>query len=139
VHTYTDWIGLNYYNRKIFGDTRAFEKTDMGWNIDPKGIYDALHILWKYKKPIYIAEAGCADARDRFRAEYIRDTVEAIQTALADGIDVRGYCYWSLLDNYELAEGFEKRFGLVEINYDTLERTVRPSAYVYKDIIEKNK
>jgi len=136
VCEYADWIGLNYYNRKIFGDTRVLGKTDMGWNIDPKGIYDALHILWKYKKPIYIAEAGCADAHDRFRADYIRDTVEGIGEALQDGVDVRGYCYWSLLDNYELAEGFEKRFGLVEVNFDTQERTIRPSAFVYRDLIK---
>lgn len=138
VANHTDWIGLNYYHRKIYGDTRELGKTDMWWNIDPKGIYDALQILWKYKKPIYIAEAGCADAHDRFRAEYIRDTVEAIEDALKSGVDVRGYCYWSLLDNYEWADGFGKRFGLVDINYDTLERTIRPSAHVYKDIIEQN-
>lgn len=133
-----DWIGLNYYNRKIFGDTRELDKTDMGWNIDPEGIHDALCILRCYKKPIYVAEAGCADAHDRFRADYIRDTVRAIHAAIQDGVDVRGYCYWSLLDNYEWAEGFEKRFGLVEINYGTLERRVRPSAQVYKEICKTN-
>jgi len=138
VHKQCDWIGCNYYNRKVFGDTRTLDKTDMGWNIDPEGIYDALKELWKYKKPIYVAEAGCADATDRFRADYIRDTVRAMRRAIGDGIDLRGYCYWSLMDNYEWAEGFEKRFGLIEIDYDTLERHVRPSAYVYKDIIESN-
>ena len=110
----------------------------MGWNIDPQGIYGGLVLLAKYKKPIYVTEAGCADATDRFRADYIRDTVRAIHSAITDGVDVRGYYYWSLLDNYEWAEGFEKRFGLIEINYDTLERTIRPSAYVYKEICETN-
>jgi beta-glucosidase len=135
VYKQCDWIGLNFYHRTIFGDTRELDKTDFGWNIDPLGIYDALHILWKYKKPLYVAEAGCADAKDRFRTEYIRDTVHGIEHALQDGVDVRGYCYWSLLDNYEWAEGFTKRFGLVEVDYETQERTVRPSAKVYKEII----
>jgi beta-glucosidase len=57
---------------------------------------------------------------------------------MSEGVDLRGYLHWSLLDNYEWTEGFTKRFGLVEINYATQERTVRPSAYAYKEIIEAN-
>lgn len=133
-----DWIGCNYYNRRVYGETRELSKTDMGWNIDPLGIRDALNELARYKKPVYVSEAGCADAYDRFRADYIRDTVRGIHGAIQDGVDVRGYCYWSLLDNYEWAEGFEKRFGLVEVNYDTLERRIRPSAFVYQEICETN-
>jgi beta-glucosidase len=130
-----DFIGLNYYRRVLFGDTRELQKTDMGWNIDPEGIYDAFMLLKRYKKPIYVSEAGCADAKDRFRADYIRKTIQGIERAIQKGVDVRGYCYWSLLDNYEWAEGFSKRFGLVEVDYDTFKRTVRPSAYVYRDLI----
>jgi beta-glucosidase len=139
VHKQCDWIGLNFYQHHRYGDTRKLDVTDFGWKIDPLiGTHFALKELHRYKKPIYITEAGCADATDRFRAEYITDTVRGIRAALREGVDVRGYCYWSLLDNYEWAEGFEKRFGLVEINYDTLNRTIRPSAYVYKEIIESN-
>lgn len=138
VYKQCDWIGCNYYQRTVYGDTRTLPATDMGWRIDPDGIYDALRELSRYGKPLYVAEAGCADAHDRFRADYIRDTVRAIHRAVIDGSDVRGYCYWSLIDNYEWAEGFEKRFGLVEVNYDTLERRVRPSAYVYKEICTTN-
>jgi beta-glucosidase len=138
VYRKSDFIGLNFYRRVMFGDTRELEQTDMGWNIDPKGIYDAFMILKRYKKPIYVSEAGCADAKDRFRADYIRQTIQGIEQALKNGVDVRGYCYWSLLDNYEWAEGFTKRFGLVEVNYDTMERTVRPSAYIYRDLIEQH-
>jgi beta-glucosidase/6-phospho-beta-glucosidase/beta-galactosidase len=138
VYKKTDWIGLNYYHRKIYGDKRILKKTDMGWSIDPYGIYDALRILWKYKKPIYVAEAGCADEKDAFRKEYIDGTIKGIADAIKSGVDVRGYCYWSLLDNYEWAEGFSKRFGLVEIDYDTLERKVRSSAYFYKEICKSN-
>ncbi len=135
VRSTCDWIGLNYYQRKVFGDTRTLPMTDMGWKSDPGGIYDALTILARHGKPIYVAEAGCADARDAFRADYIRETVQGIERALEAGIPVRGFCYWSLLDNYEWAEGFEKRFGLVEVDYDTLKRTIRPSAYTYREVI----
>jgi len=137
IHRQCDWIGLNYYQHTRYGDTRELQVTDFNWKIDPYlGTYLALRELARYKKPIYVAEAGCADAHDRFRAEYIRNTVRGIAKARADGIDVRGYFYWSLLDNYEWAEGFTKRFGLVEVSYDTLERTVRPSARVYRSIIQ---
>jgi beta-glucosidase/6-phospho-beta-glucosidase/beta-galactosidase len=110
----------------------------MGWDMNPEHIYDALMLLWRYKKPLYVSEAGVADADDSHRAWYIRKQVEGMQRALQEGVDVRGHMYWSLLDNYEWAFGFEKRFGLVEINFDTLERTIRPSAYAYKEIIERN-
>ena len=133
-----DSIGLNYYFHKKFGDTAVYEKTDMDWDIYPEGIRGALHLLNKYKRPLFVSEAGIADAKDVYRANYIQKQVEAVWQAIQDGIDVRGHMYWSLLDNYEWALGYEKRFGLIEINYDTLERTVRPSAQEYKKIIENN-
>lgn len=133
-----DWIGLNYYMHKKFGDGEVYEKSDMGWDVYPEGVCDALRMLSRYKKPLYISEAGVADADDDIRPEYIKRQVVAVRCALEEGIDVRGHMYWSLMDNYELALGFEKRFGLIEIDYDTLERKIRPSAYVYKKIIEQN-
>lgn len=136
---YCDSIGLNYYFYTQFGDVRQWRKTDMDWNFAPGHIYDALKMLSKYKKPLFVSEAGLADATDSGRAEYIKEQVAATWQAISDGIDVRGHMYWSLLDNYEWALGFEKRFGLVEINYETLERTIRPSAYVYKEICESNR
>ncbi len=131
-----DSIGLNYYFHKKFGDTAHYEKTDMDWDIYPEGILGSLHLLWKYKVPLFVSEAGIADERDIYRADYIERQVTAVWQGIQDGIDIRGHMYWSLLDNYEWALGFEKRFGLIAINYDTLERTVRPSAYHYKEIIE---
>lgn len=133
-----DSIGLNYYFYTKFGDTKPWRKTDMDWNFAPEHIYDALHILKRYQKPIYISEAGLADAVDCGRAEYIHKQVDAAWRAIQDGIDVRSHIYWSLMDNYEWALGYDKRFGLVEINYETLERTIRPSAAVYKRICEAN-
>ena len=138
VHQKCDSIGVNYYLHKKFGDTATYEKTDMGWDIYPKGLCDALVMLKRYKKPVWVSEAGVADASDTIRADYIKRLICCMYAAREQGVDVRGYMYWSLLDNYEWAHGFDKRFGLVEINYETLERTVRPSAYVYKEIIEKN-
>lgn len=138
THRSCDSIGLNYYFYTQFGDARTWRKTDMDWNFAPEHIYDALMLLAKYKKPLFVSEAGLADATDSGRAEYIQRQVEATWQAIQAGADVRGHIYWSLLDNYEWALGFEKRFGLVEVNYETLERTVRPSAYVYKAICEQN-
>lgn len=138
IHRKCDSIGINYYLHKKFGDTKIYEKTDMGWDVYPEGLCDALLMMKRYGKPLWVAEAGIADAADRIRADYIKHLIRCMYVAIEQGADVRGYMYWSLLDNYELAHGYEKRFGLVEIDYETLERKIRPSAYVYKDIIEKN-
>jgi beta-glucosidase len=133
-----DSIGLNYYFYTQFGDKRAWRKTDMDWNYAPEHIYDALMILARYKKPIYVCEAGIADESDGGRAEYIERQIKGVWRALQDGVDVRSHIYWSLFDNYEWALGFDKRFGLVAIDYETLARTPRPSAHAYKKIIENN-
>ncbi len=133
-----DSVGVNYYQHKKFGDKEIRPKTDMGWEVYPEGIEGALKLLWRYKKPLFVSEAGVADHDDDMRADYIKRQVAGVWKAIQDGVDVRGHMYWSLLDNYEWAFGFNKRFGLVEIDYDTLERKIRPSAYVYKQIIEAN-
>jgi beta-glucosidase len=138
VVSHCDSIGLNYYFYTKFGDRKKWRKTDMDWNFAPEHIYDALQILSRYEKPLFVSEGGVADAHDTSRAEYITRQVAGVARALAQGIDVRGHMYWSLLDNYEWALGFAKRFGLVAVNYETQERTIRPSAYVYKKICEQN-
>lgn len=133
-----DSIGINYYQHKKFGDTATYPKTDMGWDVYPEGLCDALLMVKRYKKPIWVSEAGVADAKDTIRADYIKRLIRCMHVAIENGADVRGFMYWSLLDNYEWAHGFEKRFGLVEIDYETLARKIRPSAYAYKEIIERN-
>ena len=138
TYKYCDSIGLNYYFYTKFGDKRQWRKTDMDWNFAPEHIYDALMILKKYNLPLFVSEGGLADANDSGRAEYIKKQVLGVWRAIQDGADVRAHLYWSLFDNYEWALGFEKRFGLIEIDYDTLERKIRPSAYIYKEIIEHN-
>ena len=137
VYRSCDSIGVNYYLHKKFGDTRTYEKTDMGWDMYPEGIEDALLMLRRYKLPLWVSEAGVADATDHIRADYIRRFITGMHQAILRGVDLRGYMYWSLLDNYEWAYGFEKRFGLVEVDFATMERHVRPSAYVYKELIEQ--
>jgi beta-glucosidase/6-phospho-beta-glucosidase/beta-galactosidase len=110
----------------------------MGWKMAPAFIYEVIMQLTRYGKPMYIAEAGLADQDDSDRGLYIWAQTRAVGRAIEAGADVRGHFYWSLMDNYEWSLGFEKQFGLIHINYQTLERTIRPSAYVYKEIIENN-
>jgi len=134
----TDFIGLNYYFHQSFGKEERLPRSDMGWPIFPEGICHVLLELARYQKPIYVTENGIADAADDKRAYFIREHLYQIHKAIEGGAPVKGYFYWSLLDNFEWAEGFEKRFGLVEINYKTLERRVRPSAHVYEKICRTN-
>lgn len=148
---YEDFIGLNYYFRDTVkfvlwgGKYGIFDiknpdrwVSDMGWDIYPKGIYNVLIFLKKYKKPIYITENGIADRDDKSREKFIEEHLFWIQKAMEEGADVRGYFYWSLTDNFEWDKGFWPRFGLVEIDYKTLKRKIRPSAYAYRDIISKS-
>jgi len=132
IKKFQDFVGINYY----LSDRIMKEKTDMGWSIDPDGFYHVLKDAARYKKPIYVTENGIADTKDEKRAAFIKDHVEAMQKAMREGTDVRGYFYWSLLDNFEWDKGFAPRFGLVEMDYETLERKVRPSAKEYQKIIE---
>jgi len=134
----SDSIGINYYTSRFFGIKNNVPKNDMGWSLNPEGLGDVLLDLKKYNKPIYITEAGIADKKDHYRAEYIKGLVKSVHRAIQDDLDVRGFMYWSILDNFEWAEGYEPRFGLVEVDYKTLERKIRPSAYVYKTICEDN-
>lgn len=133
-----DEIGLNYYRHTMFGDNKDYLRTDMDWKVYPSGIYGALKTLKKFNLPILISEAGVADDDDDMRAQYIQVQIAAIEKALDDGVVVVGHMYWSLIDNYEWALGINKKFGLVEIDYETLERKIRPSAWKYKELIEAN-
>ncbi len=138
INKFVDFIGLNYYFHRHFPEKKSEGETDLGWKIYPEGIYRALKDFKKYKRPIYITENGLADAEDKKRAKFIKNHLFWVLKAIQEGVDLRGYFYWSLLDNYEWAHGFDPRFGLVEVDYRTLERKIRPSAYEYKKIIEAN-
>jgi beta-glucosidase len=142
IKNHQDFIGLNHYNRNVINN--GFYKnpnkqfTDFGWEFYPEAIYQTLIELKSYKKPIYVTENGIADARDNLREEFIKKSLAAVHRAIQDGVDVRGYFYWSLLDNFEWDKGYWPRFGLVEVDYSTQKRTIRPSALEYARIAKSN-
>lgn len=135
-----DFVGLNYYfhNRidRGFNKNKNEKVSDMGYELHPEGLYHVLMNLKKYGKPIYITENGLADARDEYRTWFIKEHIRWMQKAMGEGADVRGYLYWSLLDNFEWDKGFWPRFGLVEVDYATQARKIRQSAREYKKIIQ---
>jgi len=148
-----DFIGLNYYTRlcrrfRPFSDEQVVELTDappekltdMGWEIYPEGLYRALKLVTGFtSKPVYITENGIADDGDTKRAEFIEDHLRILNRAIADGMNIKGYFYWSLIDNFEWAYGFEKRFGLYHVDYSTQERTLRQGSLRYLEIIDNTR
>lgn len=154
-----DFIGINYYTRSIvkanpedpyIGISRVQgngEVTAMNWEIYPDGLYDILVQLYtSYKIPIYITENGAAfddiledgKVKDIKRVNYLKEHIKRAYFAIRDGVDLRGYFVWSLMDNFEWAHGFSKRFGIIYVNYETQERILKESAYFYKKVIERN-
>jgi beta-glucosidase len=129
-----DWLGVNYYRRDrvrfapsaptlLTLEPVTGVKSDLGWEVHPEGLLRVLRIAWnRYRLPIYVTENGIADARGAMRGDYIHGHAYAVSRALAEGVPVRGYFYWSLMDNFEWAEGFAPRFGLFRVDYPTLER-----------------
>ena len=143
IKNYQNFIGLNYYfhNRiKYFKFMQNENKlvSDLGWEIYPKGIYFVLKNLTKYKKPIYVTENGLADREDRYRKNFIKEHLFWTHKAMEDGVIVKGYFHWSLMDNLEWHKGFEPEFGLINIDYKSLNRKPRPSAFYYADICKNN-
>ncbi len=132
IHPCHDFVGLNYY----FSNHKSEFQSDMGWGLFPEGLEDVLVELKRYRRPVIITEIGLADATDKHRAWYIASSVQAMKRAIERGVDVWGYLYWSLLDNFEWEKGYWPRFGLVEIDYKTKRRNVRKSAFIYRDIID---
>jgi beta-glucosidase len=144
-----DFFGLNYYSRSFkkfsllnaghAGDvTKAppDKRTDMGWEIYPEGLYRCLKFISGYtSKPIYITENGIADDGDTKRAQFIEDHLLVMNRAMAEGMNIRGYFYWSLMDNFEWTFGFKKRFGLYRVDYTTQKRTLREGSRKYPKMI----
>lgn len=140
MHGALNFVGVNHYSHNRvdlgFNKNKNDECSDVGWELYPEAIYHALVSLKDRRLPIYITENGAADARDVHRGSFIANSLSWVRKAINEGVDVRGYFHWSLLDNFEWDSGFWPRFGLVEVDYKTLERRVRPSALVYKKSIE---
>ena len=144
-----DFFGANYYTRRIVAFDPTSElgfrdvegpgpKTDMGWEIYPEGLYRVLSKLYRdYGLPIYVTENGIAgpdvlkddSVEDDYRIDFIREHIEQLYAALKEGVDVRGYFVWTLMDNFEWAHGYSKRFGIVYVDYDrNLRRIPKKSA-----------
>lgn len=146
---YHDFLGLNYYFHYRFSTDKSFipkivnpetqrqDVSDLGWEIYPEGLFDVLTDL-SDGLPIYITEAGIASTNDDRRTRFLIEYLQEVYRAVNSGVKIKGFFYWSLIDNFEWHRGFDPRFGLVEIDYSTQKRTPRPSAYVYKEIIEHN-
>lgn len=151
--TYCDFFGVNYYSRDIikfsWNPLRLFsellvnkgsEVNDMGWEIYPEGLYRICQKYWSiYNKPIYITENGICDATDGQRTEFIYDHLKVVSRLIEEGVPVEKYYHWSLMDNFEWDEGLQRRFGLIEVNYETQERTIRSSGQFYGEMARENK
>jgi len=121
----------------------------MGWEIYPQGLTELLLALKaEYTlPPIYITENGMASAdqlehgkiADEQRIAYVRDHLSALAAAMEQGVEVRGYFLWSLLDNFEWNSGYSKRFGIVHVDYATQKRTLKDSALWYRDYCQQQR
>ncbi len=148
-----DFLGINYYTRdmvafdashpgELFG--RRFypegaEMSDGGYGeVYPEGLYRLLKRLAAYDKPIYITENGLPDEDDDQRPRFILTHLAAMHRAIEEGVPVKGYFHWSLVDNFEWAEGWTLRFGLIALNVETQERTVRRGGQLYGEICHAN-
>lgn len=134
IKRYQDFVGFNYYFSdyyQYFHRKNPSEPlNDLGWYMEPEGLHHLLvRVAAHYKKPIFVTENGLADAHDRHRQWWIEESIIAMERALSDGVDIRGYFHWSLLDNFEWKYGWWPKFGLMEVDRKHgMKRTVRPSA-----------
>ena len=161
IHQPLDFLGMNLYTRLLVqADPKSLdgmnqadppddaERTDMGWEVYPDALYEQLTDLKdNYGNPtVYVTENGAAfpdvlengQVHDKARMRYLAAHLAALHRALEDGVNVKGYFVWSLLDNFEWAEGYEKRFGTVFVDYATQERYPKDSYYWYQALIENN-
>jgi beta-glucosidase len=156
-----DFLGANIYGGVTVdprpGDTGDYPErkeaqghpiTMMGWHVVPESLYWGPRFLAeRYKLPVVITENGMSGhdwvgadghVHDPYRIEFTRQYLQALKRAIRDGVDVRGYFHWSLLDNFEWAEGYKQRFGLVHVDYPTQKRTPKDSAAWYAEVIRTN-
>ncbi|WP_322907735.1 GH1 family beta-glucosidase [Paenibacillus campi] len=154
-----DLIGINYYHPTVNRynpkagylhsepiDMGLF-KTDIGWPIDSTGLYDVIHYLQKYGNiDIYITENGaCINdgvqngiVNDTVRISYLQQHIAQVHRVINDGIQLKGYMAWSLMDNFEWAEGYRMRFGLIHVDFRTQVRTPKESFYWYQNVVRNN-
>ncbi len=151
-----DYIGLNYYTRDFVQNTglslpglvgnictlehhqHIGKRNDLGWEVYPEGLAHFLRVYARYQLPILITENGLPASNDEDRWTFLYLHLWQVARAVSDGIPVAGYLHWSLLDNYEWADGFRARFGLIAVDYATQARTIRSSGLKMAEIIRKN-
>ncbi|NJK32432.1 MAG: family 1 glycosylhydrolase, partial [Deltaproteobacteria bacterium] len=133
-----DFLGINYYTRvyvrfdpfrregrameAVYDDRSALGVSDLGWEIHPLGLYEVLRQMAFFGVPILVTENGLDDRYDDRHSRFLYDHLSAMLAAIRDGVDVRGYLHWSLLDNFEWLDAFVPRFGLFRVDYATKER-----------------
>jgi beta-glucosidase len=150
-----DFFGLNYFSGNVCYFEESYptppwyyfqarvkeycEKDYMGWWVYPEGIHKVLRRVHKiFGLPIMVTSNGIGTNDDLQRRRFMVNHLRQIRRAMDEGADVIGYMYWSFMDNFEWAMGFEPKFGLEEIDYKALERIPRKSAYLYGEIAKKN-
>lgn len=156
IHQPLDFLGYNCYNADNYSEYMGanpavypgLPRTAMGWPITPEALYWAVKFFYeKYGLPLMITENGMANidfvmedghVHDPQRIEYLKGYLHGLKRAVWEGIPVIGYQYWSILDNFEWAEGYDKRFGLIYVDYQTQKRTLKDSALWYAGVIAEN-
>lgn len=157
IHQPLDFYAYNVYSSSNYGGdvfapnpevTPGLARTTMDWVIEPRVLYWATKFFYeRYQLPILISENGMANndfvmldgkVHDPQRTDYLVRYLMELKKAIDDGIPVIGYQYWSIMDNFEWTEGYDKRFGLIYVDYNTQKRTLKDTAYVYADIIKRN-
>lgn len=162
ISTQIDFLGVNYYSREVVKadekskelgvkqvKIRSSEYTEMGWEVYPQGLYDLLvRIREDYGDiPLYITENGAAFAdrltkankiHDPKRIDYLHRHFQKAWEAIRDDVPLKGYFVWSLMDNFEWASGYSKRFGLIYVDFQTLKRIWKDSAYFCKEVIKNS-
>jgi len=147
-----DFMGVNYYTRvhlrfnpfKKMGielryqDIAGHGLTDTGWEVHPRGLERVVRYGSKLNIPIIITENGIATRDDQKKIRFIKGHVDILERCVESGIDIRGYFYWSLIDNYEWLRGFDSRFGLYRVDFNTFERKPTSAASYYSYLIKKN-
>ena len=111
----------------------------MGYPMYGEGLHRALHTISELEVPIYITENGLADRSDEIRPLFIKRYLYAVSQALKDGLDIRGYFYWSLMDNFEWAFGYDMKFGLFSVDFDTQNRNLREGAKEFIKIVNNER
>ena len=150
-----DYLGVNFYSRNLYNaqgqvqPVPGSEYTEMGWEVHAPSLYRILRRIQRdyHLPPVYITENGAAfkdevsadgQIHDPRRIQYLKDHFLAVRQAMQEGVDVRGYFVWSLLDNFEWSFGYTRRFGIVRVDYETHQRTLKDSAKWYAQVIANN-